>query len=100
MAMELGGQHTIAATATALDSSNTPCRILTIRLELGASICYFGNSDLTIAPTNAHGYLVASATAGESWTFGPFDIGSGIKPSEIFIVGTADDVLFWNGLPA
>ena len=94
----IGGQHTVAAAAAQLDSSTIACRILTIRLEPGASILYFGGDDVDPAPANAHGYLTATATSGESWTFGPYDTGTGIRPSEIYIVGTADDVLFWNGL--
>ena len=97
--MTHGGEHTIAATATQLDASITPMRILTIRLEPGASIVYFGNDDVT-ASAERHGYLTATADAGESWTFGPFEKGCGILPNSIYIVGTADDVLFWNGLPA
>ena len=92
----IGGQHTVAATAGALDSSDTPCRQITIRSKAGNSILYFGNSDVTATPTNAHGYL----NAGESWTFGPYSPGSGVRPEQIFIIGTASDVLFWSGIPA
>jgi hypothetical protein len=92
----IGGQHTVVASATVLDSSTVPCRQITVRTEAGAGILYFGNSNVTATPTNAHGYI----NAGESWTFGPFAPGSGIMPSEIYIIGTADDVLFWSGIPS
>ena len=92
-----GGQHTVAASAKALDSTDsTAYKQITIRSNAGTSIMYFGGSDVTAVPANAHGYL----NAGESWTFGPFAPGSGIKPSEIFIIGTASDILFWSGIPA
>ena len=91
-----GGQHTVSATATALDSDSTGMRQLTLRSKSGNAIIYFGGSDVTATPTNAHGYV----NAGESWTFGPFAPGSGIKPSEIYIIGTGSDVLFWSGIPA
>ena len=94
-AISAGGQHTVSATATVLDSSDVIYTYITIRLEPGASILYFGNSDVTAVPANAHGYLVATATDGNSWTFGPYPNG-GIRPSAIYIIGTADDVLFWN----
>jgi hypothetical protein len=93
----IGGQHTVAASAKALDSTvTTACRQITIRANAGTSIMYFGGSDVTAVPANAHGYL----NAGESWTFGPFSPGSGIKPSDIYIIGTASDVLFWSGIPS
>ena len=91
-----GGQHTVSGTATVLDSSEIPMRQITVRAKAGTSIMYFGGSDVTAVPANAHGYI----NAGESWTFGPFSAGSGIKPTEIYIIGTAADVLFWSGIPA
>ena len=92
----IGAQHTVSDSATVLDSSTIACRHITIRLEAGASILYFGDSDVTAVPANAHGYI----NAGESWTFGPFAPGCGIRPSDIYIIGTADDVLFWSGIPS
>ena len=91
-----GGQHTVAAAAAVLDASIVGMRQITIRANAGTSIIYFGGSDVTVTPTNAHGYN----NAGESWTFGPFSPGSGVAPSEIYIIGTADDILFWSGIPA
>ena len=92
----IGGQHTVAASATILNASTVGCRQITIRANAGTSILYFGGSTVTAVPAFAHGYL----NAGESWTFGPFAPGSGIKPSEIYIIGTADDILFWSGIEA
>jgi len=92
----IGGEHTVAAAAAVLNSDDTPCRVLTIRLESDAAgDCYFGLSTVT-TEAHRHGFL----EAGESWTFGPYSAGTGIRPSEVYIIGTAGDVLFWNGLPA
>lgn len=94
--MLIGDEHTVKASATILANNDQPCRLLTIRLESGAAgDVMFGNSDVT-SGANRHGFLAA----GESWTFGPYTFGSGIRPSEIYVVGTADDLLFWNGLTA
>ena len=94
-----GAVHTIAASPTKLGESEVSMRVITIRLEPDASICYFGDSDMVDA-NNAFGYVTGTTASGESWTFGPFERGSGIKPSEIYIFGTAEDKLFWSGLPA
>jgi hypothetical protein len=91
----IGGKHVVQASPTKLSDDDTPCRIVTIRLEISNSRMNFGGAD-----GEPHGYLVATATAGESWTFGPFQMGSGIRPSEIYIWGTAADHVFWNGLEA
>jgi hypothetical protein len=91
----IGGQHTVSASATALDSSAVPMRQITIRSKSGNAILYFGNSDVTATPTNAHGFL----NAGESWTFGPYSPG-GVRPEQIYIIGTGSDVVFWSGIPA
>jgi len=95
LALPAGGQHTVSDTAAVLDSSTVPYTYITIRLEPGASICYFGDSDVTAAPANAHGYLTASADAGESWTF-TNPSGGGIAPNTIYIIGTVGDILFWT----
>lgn len=87
-----GGQHTVVDSATVLNSSTVPHSVITIRSNAGNGILYFGDSDVTAVPANAHGYL----NAGESWTFGPFSEGKGIRPADIYIIGTADDVLFWQ----
>jgi hypothetical protein len=94
----IGGKVELAATPTKLDDSSDgaiPCRIVTIRAEISNSKMFFGGSD-----GEPHGYLIATATAGESWTFGPFQMGSGIRPNEIYVWGTANDQIYWNGLEA
>ena len=96
--MKLGGEHTISGTAKRLDDSSVPCRLITIRLDVGASPCYFGNADADVGGQR-HGYLTATETEGESWTFGPYQNG-GLRPQELYIFGTAGDILFWDGTPA
>lgn len=95
MAEMIGGHHTITAAAQVLSSDTTMCAQLTIRSNTGNTVCYFGGSDVTSAPANAHGHIKAD----ESYTFGPFDRG-GVRPSQVYISGTASDILFWNGVPA
>jgi len=92
-----GGVHTIGATAAKLANDDNPYTKITVRLNLSGNQTFFGNSDVASDGTNAHGYLVATATSGESWTFGPYPSGAGIKPSDLYFVGTAGDKLFWTG---
>ena len=92
-----GGKHIVSASPTKLKDSNKAYRILTIRLEPGdATRVDFSNED-NAASLESHGYLVATTTSGESWTFGPFDAGCGVKPSEIYIWGSVGEILRWNG---
>ena len=90
--MIVGGTHTISATATQLTANNVPCRVLTIRLYTGSGNCDFGDSTLASGQP-AFGYLQAD----ESWTWGP-NAGT-INPNEIYVKGTAGDVLYWCGVP-
>lgn len=95
MALPIGGQHVVDDAAKALDASDdTLCRQITIRLNEGDAKVYFGDSDVTAVPANAHGFLLEK----ESYTFGPFEAG-GIRPKDIFLIGTADDLIFWSGIP-
>lgn len=95
MAAMDGGQYTLAASAVALDPANLNLyKQITVRSNTGNAVCYFGNSDVTAVPANAHGFLKAE----ESYTFGPFPNG-GIQPAQIFFIGTAGNVLFWDAVP-
>ncbi len=94
----IGGQHQVQTTLTKLAENDRPCRILTIRLDNNqVSRITFADASKDEEP---HGYLVSDTTSGESWTFGPFGAGMGIRPSDIFIQGTASAVIYWNGLEA
>ena len=85
----IGNTHVISATPTKLSASTTACRKLTIRANLSGSQVFFGDAGGT-----KMGYLVASATTGESWTF------EDVRPEEIYIWGAAGEDLFWNGVPS
>jgi hypothetical protein len=89
-----GGQHTVAASAAVLSSDTNLYRQITVRSNTGNAVCYFGDSNVTAVPANAHGFLKED----ESYTFGPFEAG-GIQPSTIYFIGTAGNVLFWNAVP-
>ena len=93
----IGGEHQVKTTPTKLADDDRSCRILTIRLDNNqVSRITFRDDELG----EAHGYLVSTTDSGESWTFGPYGAGMGIKPSEIYIAGTASAVILWNGLEA
>lgn len=94
MAKHVGGQHTVAATAAALAADTESYKQITVRLNTGAAVCYFGDSDVTAVPANAHGFLKAE----ESYTFGPYSTG-GVQPSSLFFIGTAGNILFWDAMP-
>ena len=83
-----GNTHIISASATKLADSSVPMRKLTIRAQISGNPVYFGDG------TTVMGYLTASATAGESWTF------DDIRPEELYISGTGSEVLYWVGVPA
>lgn len=94
-ACELGGQLGVTAAAVQLDADTTPLRQLTIRSNTGNTVMYFGGSDVTSAPANAHGLLKAD----ESMTWGPYESGF-VRASNVYLSGTAADVLFWEGVRA
>jgi hypothetical protein len=93
-----GGVLTIDGTDQVLDPSTRSFRQLTIRLQPDpGGVCYFHFRSFQ-GGNDAAGYVTGSTSSGESWTFGPFPPGSGIRPSDIHIRGTATDLLYWNGL--
>ncbi len=98
MASPMGGQCTLGASATQLSAAagdnELPYRQITVRSNTGNAVAYFGNSDVTAGPTNAHGFVKAE----ESYTFGPFQAG-GVYPKDIYLIGTQNNVFFWSGVP-
>jgi len=91
-----GGLVTLGSEATRLSSEDTPMCQLTIRSGDTAATIYFGNSDVTNAETLAHGRI-----AGGEWhVWGPYEAGRGVRPSQIFLAGTAGDKVLWSGWPA
>ncbi len=101
MADHIGGMHSTSTAVKVLDSDTTPLDQLTIRVKCAstATIVYFGGSDVTSTPANAHGYLkdLGPAGSGDSYTWGPFSHGY-VKPNEIYVIGTASaDIVFWEG---
>lgn len=90
-----GGLVTLGSEGTRLSSEDTPMCQLTIRTLETAARVYFGNSDVTAATTNAHGFI----DGGEWHSWGPYGRGGGIRPSQVFLAGTAGTVVLWSGFP-
>ena len=91
-----GGLTTLGSNATRLADDDTPMCQLTIRSADTAALIYFGNSTVTNADTLAHGRI----SGGEWHVWGPYESGRGIRPSQIFLAGTAGDKVLWSGFPA
>jgi hypothetical protein len=86
----------LGSQATLLSSDATPLCQVTIRTLSTAARVYFGNVDVTPAGDNAHGYI----EGGEWHVWGPYTRGSGIRPAQIFLAGTAGTAVLWSGWPA
>lgn len=85
-----GGSHTVQASWAKLADDNRGFNHITIRL-------YTGSSDIQIGVMTESGSVKQTffLKADESRTYGP---GTGtVKPSSIYIQGTADDTLWWEG---
>lgn len=90
--MIIGGVHTVSATPIVLDASTTPCRAITIRLRSNAAgNIYVGDSTLT-----GEDDAFAFVEPGESFGYQSFLPASGMRPTEIYIVGTVGDKLHWS----
>ena len=88
-----GGSHTVTVAWKKLDPSSQGFRVLTIRVEDNAA----GN--VAIGFLNINGDVETSGTylkTDESWTFGP-NAGT-IKPEDIYLSGTAADVVGFLGM--
>lgn len=104
MAEMIGGQHTTSTAATQLANDDTPCSQIIVRagsvaggtMVNSTTVGYFGGSDVTSTPTNAHGYMEQK----ESYTFGPKDGGGYIRAKDIYLAFTnSADTVFWDGWP-
>ena len=80
--------------AQRLSPVTTPCRQITIR-------SHEGTGEISIGP--------AGVTAGDRWGFtleletfdlGPFGAGQGLRPCDVYVVGTPGDYLTWSGVHA
>jgi hypothetical protein len=88
----IGGVHTVSATPTVLSSDTTPCRAITIRLRSNAvGDIYVGDADMT-----GQDDAFAFVEPGESFGYQSFLPASGMRPTEIYIVGTVGDKLHWS----
>lgn len=89
----IGGVATLLGTDTAqaLDSSDTPCRQLSIRAHATNEELSIGHSDVDAATRFA--YLLAL----ENYTIGPFPAGQGVRPCDIYISGAQGDAVTWSG---
>ena len=91
--MIIGGVHTVQATPTVLSSSTIPCRAITIRLRANAvGNIYVGDSALT-----SEDDAFAFVEPGESYGYQSFLPASGMRPTEIYVMGEAGDKLHWSG---
>jgi len=91
--MIIGGVHTISATPKVLSSDVTPCRAITMRVRSNAvGVVYFGDSSMT-GPNDAFGFM----EPGESFGYSSFLPASGMRASEIYLIGEAGDLVHWNG---
>jgi len=86
-----GGTHTIATTYTKLDDSDQGFRVLTIRVEDNA----VGNVAIGLLGKDGSKQTTVYLKTDESWTFGP-NAGT-IRPEDIYLKGTANDVVGWIG---
>ena len=95
MAEMTGGQHTTSTSAKQLEDDDTPCTQIFVRNNTGNGVLYHGGSDITSAPTNAHGFMKAE----EAYTF---SLSRGyIRARDIYIVSTASaETVFWDGIPS
>jgi len=82
---------TLGVARTALSTSNVPCRQITIRAHEGTDEMSIGLSD--VDPATRFGFV----SDGEAFTIGPFNDGRGLRPNEVFVVGTVGDRLTWFG---
>ena len=87
-----GGIHTISASWKKLDESNQGFRVLTFRNQTAATTAI----EWGVLSKSGSVGKVMFLKADESWTLGP-DAGT-IRPSDIYIRGTAGESVFWVGV--
>jgi hypothetical protein len=78
---------------TQLSAEKKPCRQITIRAHIeNVSVASIGPLDVSHG-MKRWGFVLE----GETYTIGPFGPGIGIRPCDIYIVGTQDDSFTWGG---
>ena len=82
------------AGSTQLAPEKKACRQISIRSHTGNSEISIGHSDVV------HATRWAYIDATESWTWGPFESGVGIRPCDIYLLGTTLDAVTWSGVHA
>jgi hypothetical protein len=87
-----GGRHTVAATLTKLADNDTGFRVLTFRLASGATT----DIQWGVVDEDGNPEVCMFLQADESWTIGP-NAGT-VRPSDIYILGTAGDIVHWVGV--
>jgi hypothetical protein len=90
----IGGITVLGNNATRLSDDDTPMTQLSIRSNSTAADVYFGSASVT------HVDHVGYIEGGESFQWGPYTAGRGIRPSQVFLYGTAGDRVIWTGWPA
>jgi hypothetical protein len=74
-----------------LGEETTPCRQITVRAHYGNADASIGHVDVTTAKRWAF------VLEGETYTIGPFPPGNGIRPCDIYILGSLGDEFTWGG---
>lgn len=74
-----------------LDEGTSPCRQISIRAHYGNAEASVGHEDVTSASRWAF------VLEGETYTIGPFGPGIGIRPCDIYVVGSLGDEFTWGG---
>jgi len=75
----------LGVNAQVLSSSAQPCRQLSIRSHAGNDEISIGHEGVTVG--DRFGFILAL----ENYTIGPFPSGQGVRPCDIYIVGTPGD---------
>ncbi len=87
----IGGTHTVSATGSPLVSGTLTLNFLILRLKAGSAVLSL----------RLNGTKVGELKADEQLVFGPFAVGAGgVKPSELNVIGTANNELYWLGVEA
>jgi hypothetical protein len=74
-----------------LSADSKPCRQITVR-------AHYGNGEASIGPEDvSESNRWAFVLEGETYTFGPFAAGSGIRPCDIYLAGFVGDAFTWGG---
>lgn len=90
----IGGITILGSDATRLSDVDQPMVQLTLRGIDNPNRIYFGNSD--VSPSNFIGYVDRN----DAYQWGPYQRGGGVRPAQIFVIGTVGDRVVWSAFPA